>query len=147
MSFNFWYRWIITASFLIFVLGLGIIVTNYTSLFDNLFTTQVNQIFWNTQTVPAETKAFEQFAYGLMGAMMIGWGIMMTYVASHPFRKQEQWAWHCFTWSVVFWFITDVTVSLYHQVHINAIIDVILVLLFIIPLFFSKKYFFHWSRI
>lgn len=147
MGFNFWYRWIITASFFIFLCGLFIVITNYTSLFDNAFNSQVNQIFWNVPSVPPETKAFQQFVYGLLGAAMIGWGIMMTYVASHPFRKQEQWAWHCFTWSVIFWFITDVTISIYHQVYINAYLDIFFLLLFAIPLIFSKKYFFHWSRI
>lgn len=147
MSFNFWYRWIITVSFVVFVCGLITIISNYTSAFETTVTPQLNLIFFNTPIVSPEITDFQRFALDLVGAWMVGWGVMMVYVASTGFRRQEQWAWYSFTWSIVLWFLCGTAVSLYHKVYGNAYANVVLLLLFMIPLIFSKKYFFHWSRI
>lgn len=141
MSFSFWQKWILTLSFLTIVFGLMLILFNQTPLFDYLLNRQVNVVFWGNTPINHATLLFQQWAYATLGAVLVGWGIFMTFISAHPFRNKEKWSWNCLTLGMTLWFIADTSVSLYFDVCVNVILNVVFFIAFILPLIFTKKYF------
>lgn len=140
-KFNFWQKWLLTVSFLIIIFGLSLILFNQTDLFKLLFNSHVNEVFWGKIPVPDETIAFQKWIYGTLGAVIVGWGVFMTFLSTHTFRHKERWAWNCFAYGLVSWFIADTAVSLYFHVTINIITNLVLFVLLGLPLIFTKHYF------
>lgn len=140
-GFNFWNRWILTVSFLIIVFGLVLILFNQTSIFNYLFNNQVNSVFWGNVPITAPTIIFQQWIYSTLGAVLVGWGIFLTFIVTHAFRNKERWAWHCIVLGITLWFIADTSVSLFYHVYINVYVNVVLFIVLGLPLCFTKKYF------
>jgi hypothetical protein len=67
---------------------------NGTALF-NQFNRQIDPVFWSTQNITEEANNFQRWAYGVWGATIAGWGVMLAYIANFPFRKRETWSWKC----------------------------------------------------
>ncbi len=143
--FLFWQRWLLTV--IGFIIAGGILMPLLTSAglltaFDNL----VNPIFWASSEVSAAAVAFQQWIYGLVGAVMAGWGISMAFLAYYPFRQKEKWAWTGLVLSLLIWYVADTAVSLLFGVNFNAVLNTIILALFLLPLFFTRTYFFQAVR-
>lgn len=141
MTFNFWFKWMITVSFLTILFGFILILFNHTNFFNAIFNIPINETFWHVSSVDTPTQIFQQWVYGTMGAILVGWGTTLTFISAHPFRSKESWAWNCLMMSVLLWFITDTTISLYFKVYVNVITNSLLFVAFLIPLIFTKKFF------
>lgn len=74
---------------------------------------------------------------------MIGWGICHIFLARNLFAAGETWAWNCIAIAMTSWFVVDTSLSLYYGATFNAGFNVIFYLLFVAPLFFTRKQFFH----
>lgn len=138
--FLFWQRWLMTA--IAFIIVGGILMPLLTSarlftLFDNL----VNPIFWPSGDVSASAVSFQQWIYGLLGAVMAGWGISMAFLAYYPFRRKEKWAWSALASSLLIWYVGDTAVSLLFGVNFNAVVNTVILALFLLPLFFTRANF------
>lgn len=140
-GFNFWYKWILSASFLMIIFGLVLILFNQTSFFNYLFNNQVNAVFWGDIPLPSATMMFQQWVYSVLGAIIAGWGVFMTFISTHAFRNKERWSWNCFVFGLAVWFVSDSSVSYFFHVNINVVINILLLILFGLPLLFTKKYF------
>lgn len=141
LSFNFWNKWLLTLSFLMIIFGLALIIFNQTSSFAYLFNNQVNTVFWGHVYISNETALFQQWIYSVLGAVIAGWGIFMTFICTHSFRNKERWSWNCFVFGILLWFVTDAGMSWLFHVTINVVIDFVLLIAFSLPLIFTKKYF------
>lgn len=60
------------------------------TMFFDLFNHQIDPAFWDTRAVDHATRQFQQWIYGVWGATIAGWGIMLTYLAHHPFNRKER---------------------------------------------------------
>lgn len=141
MSFNIGFKWVIAVSFMTIIFGFILILLNQSSLFFSLFNSSINLTFWNIPIIENYTQLFQQWAYGTMGAILVGWGTSLTYISAYPFRNKEPWAWNCLMTSLLLWFITDSAVSLFFKVYINVALNSFLFLAYMIPLLFTRKYF------
>ncbi len=63
--------------------------------------------------------------------------------ASLVFKLHEKWAWNGVAVAVIFWFVVDTTCSLYYDVAINTVFNLFTFLLFAVPLFITRKYFYR----
>jgi uncharacterized membrane protein len=81
--------------------------------------------------------------YGVLGSVTIGWGILLLLTIHYPFREGEGWAWTSIVISLTIWYFADTGVSLYHGVFLNAVSNTFFLMLFGIPLIFTRKYFQH----
>ena len=107
----------------------------------NLFDRLINPVFWEKGVMPENVNAFKTFIYGVLGAAMVGWGILFAFIAYNPFRKKEKWAWNCLMIGFVVWFIFGEYVSIRAGVYANVVGDIVFFGLVMVPLFFTKKYF------
>lgn len=137
--FIFWQKWLVVASDLVVLFGLFMIFFHRTVLFAP-FHDLVNPVFWQT-AVPAPAVAFQGWAYGLMGSVMVGWGTVLFALAQWPFKQRQKWAWNSLLAGLLSWYVLDTAVSLQYGVVFNAILNTVFLGLFLVPLLFTRKEF------
>lgn len=59
---------------------------------------------------PARTYVL--LIYGVLGAVLVGWMLLMLAVVRGPLRRRERWAWNAVSLSMTVWFLADTTFSL-----------------------------------
>lgn len=138
-AFSFWNWWLLAVSSLLTLFGLALAFFNQAPIFDSLFNNQINAVFWPPTEVTPEIATFQQWAYGVLGATVAGWGIVVAFVARYPFLKRERWAWNALAMGTTLWFITDTSISLYFRVGFNAAINTLVFILVWVPLLFTRK--------
>jgi hypothetical protein len=140
-NFNFWQKWLLVVSILIIAFGLGLAVLNRTPIFFTLFDRPINPIFWNSGGLPSGVNEFQGWVYGVLGSTMAGWGIFFAYITHIPFKRRERWTWNCLLIGMLVWYIADTAISLRYNVIFNALFNTVILLLVILPLIFTYKYF------
>ena len=65
---------------------------------------------------------------------MLGWAILLTWVATVPFGRREPWAWRCIAVSVPAWAAGDSIVSFRAGVRLEVLFNAIVVALVALPL-------------
>jgi len=68
-------------------------------MFGQLYTTDV--------VLTGEGAQFVQFIFGVLGAVMFGWMVLLGAVVLGPFRRGERWSWIAVSVSIVAWFAID----------------------------------------
>ena len=76
-----------------------------------------------------------------MGAVIMGWMIVIFYQLRGNFQRGEKEAWNTITLSLVVWYVFDSAFSWYMGFTENVILNTVFFALFIIPLMASRKYF------
>ena len=118
-----------------------------------LFNVMLNQplaaIFWPNQGIPETVLVYQAWMYGLLGAMVASWALLIAFLAHFPFKAREPSSWTCLAIAIALWFTVDTSLSLIHGVTLNAISNCVWLVLLALPLLFTKSYFFnrhHHSR-
>ena len=140
-SSSFWQRWLFVFSVIIIIFGLFMAFFNHTVLF-LIFTNQINPSFWGLNPPPTRIVPFQGWIYGILGATMAGWGVILAFVIHHPFRKKERWAWNALMLAFSLWYLTDTAISLSFGVIFNAIFNTLIFIAAVLPLFLTRKEFF-----
>ena len=138
--FLFWQRWLFGFSLIVIVFGLGMALLNRTSLFA-IFDSQVNPAFLGNDPLPTGMNEFQGWAYGVLGATMAGWGVILAFIAERPFRNRERWAWNTLLLGLSLWYLTDTSISLYFGVVFNAVFNTVIFILAVLPLIFTRREF------
>jgi hypothetical protein len=139
-NFRFWQRWLSLISWIVLIFGVGMALLNRTPLFA-LFDSQVNPAFWDYNPLPVGVDDFQGWIYGIFGATMAGWGVFLVYMARYPFQMRERWAWNCILQGLLLWYLLDTGISVYFGVVFNAILNTIILILLLLPLFITRKEF------
>jgi hypothetical protein len=90
--------------------------------------------------VATEPDRHFRFAMGLMGCISMGWGLTMLScfkAAAMLEGGQAKSIWRGFTFAALFWFVTDSTASIYTGFPLNAVSNVVLISLYLIPVWKS----------
>jgi hypothetical protein len=138
--FSLWQRWLFVVGLIMSAFGVLLALFNATPLFA-LFDRQINPVFWGTVDIPGEARDFQKWVYGVLGATLAGWGVFLAFIAHHPFKQKEKWAWNCILAGLLVWFIIDTTISLNFKVYFNAAFNTALFAAVALPLWFSRKHF------
>ncbi len=135
--FVFWQRWLFGVGLYLAFFGVVLALFPHSSLIDWAFNDHINPLFGLTQ----EGLRFQAWAYGVLGATMGGWGVMIAFMAHIPFKKKEPWAQRALLISLTFWFILDQLISGYHGVIFNVAFNTLLYGVLILPLVMTRKSF------
>ncbi len=73
-------------------------------------------------------------AHGVLGAVMVGWGAVLLIVLIGPFRRGTREGWLIVAVSVAAWFVPDTALSLATGFWQNAVLNVVVAVLFAVPL-------------
>lgn len=137
---QFWYRWLVVVT-----VGLALFSLSFIMLPD------VIQAFFNwlvasTLDVPRSADAnglhHLRFVYGVMGAVMLGWSILLLSTLVTGFRAGVKSAWWGLTLSIVAWFVLDTGFSLSMGFPQNALFNVLFFILYAVPLIATYPKFF-----
>ncbi|NOY99791.1 MAG: hypothetical protein GXP40_11430 [Chloroflexi bacterium] len=140
-KFSFWQKWLFFVGAYISVFGLFMAFFYESSLFDLLLNHPTNSVFWAAAEVPESAQLFQKFVYGVMGSMMVGWGLVVALVAKYPFREKEPWAWRGLVAMLLSWFLLDTSISIAYHVYSNAMLNSVFFVLIALPLFFTRHAF------
>lgn len=139
-EFSFWQRWLFAVGALLTVFGIVMAFFSGTAVFE-LFNSQVDPVFWRTEDIADNARRFQQWIYGVLGATVAGWGVFVTFVAHYPFRKKEKWSWDCLVVGLLLWYLTHTAISLNFKVYFNAVFNTVLLVLVMLPVIFTRRYF------
>jgi hypothetical protein len=137
-NFSFWQKWLFIVALAVTLFGIVMVFISGTSLFD-LFNHQINPAFWGTNVVDVQAKQFQNWVYGLWGATIAGWGIVLAFLVYYPFNRKEKWAWNCLVIGLSVWFVLDTGLSAIYRVYFNVIFNTVLIVLAMLPIVFSRK--------
>jgi hypothetical protein len=138
--FGFWQKWLLTVCFIVIAFGLVIALLSWTPLFD-VFDSLVNSVFWPGSAPDAATGQFRLWVYGMLGATMAGWGIVLAYIVKNPFARREKWSWNAIAIALAVWFVVDTFMSAYVGAYFNVGVNVLLIVLAGVPLVMTLKRF------
>lgn len=96
----------------------------------------IDPVFWSPGPDAADA-AFRSWVFGTWGATLAGWGLLVAFVASGPFRRGEAWSWWAIAAGTTLWFVLDTGTSLVHGVVANVAVNVALAALVAVPLAMS----------
>jgi len=133
--FNFWQKWILVSGILIILMGFTFPI----NLFLNIEFEYINKAFWENGKIPQDSIAFWNWIFGTYCALSIVFGIFIIFISANPFRRKEKWAWFCLLVCYSTWFLIDTIYSIGYKVFANASNNLILFLILIIPLIFTRK--------
>ncbi len=140
-SFNFWQKWLFCFGFYLIAFGVILSFFSHSALINYVFNHQIDPVFWGLAELPESAKRFQAWIYGVLGAVISGWGIFIAFIAHYPFKAKERWAWHCIAAVFVVWFVIDTVVSVYYRVGFNVFINITFLLFVLLPLIFTRKHF------
>ena len=136
-NFLFWQRWLLILAIAFVVLGAMMTLPFGANLFDGL----INPVFWKNGAMPDNVNTFKTFIYGVLGAAMVGWGMLFAFIVHYPFRQKEKWAWNCLLTGFTVWLPFGLYVSIRGSVYANVVGDIVFFVLVLVPLFFTRKEF------
>jgi hypothetical protein len=89
---------------------------------------------------PPAMDAYLRFGVALLGAVSIGWGVVMLGVMQVAFRMGAEAApiWRAITTGVVIWYVVDSALSVTTGFALNAASNTALLVGYIIPIFASQ---------
>lgn len=133
---EFWRRWLMVASVISGLAGLGFAALAVVGATDIL-----NAIF-DLVFLPAEldTPASEAawFAMGITGAVLMGWAVTMLVLLSSPSVSALAQTWRALTAGLVVWFVVDGIVSITAGAFGNLLLNLGFVVLFAPPLIATR---------
>jgi len=141
IRFELWILWLKCACVVFAAFGVFIAVFNQTPVFDVLFGNNINPAFFGDAALTPEMVRFQQWVYGLLGATCVFVGILLFFIVSNAYSKKERWALNGIMFGVVAWFVIDEAVSIYFAVEFNAVFNLVLLAILLIPLIFTMRYF------
>ncbi len=140
-SFSFWQKWLFGFGLYLIVFGLVLSFFSHTTLMDYVFNNQIDPVFWGLAELPENAEKFQAWIYGVLGAVISGWGVVISFIAYYPFKAKERWAWNCIGSGFIFWFVIDTVISIYYHAGFNVFINITFLLFVLLPLFFTRKHF------
>ena len=108
---------------------------------DIIFNDNIDSYFWVEHQLPENAMKFQGWVYGVLGAVIAGWGTMIAFWAYYPFKTRERWAWNGMALATAIWYVADTAISAIYGVLFNIVFNTMMLILLITPLVFTKKYF------
>ncbi|MBN2350875.1 MAG: hypothetical protein JXJ22_18705 [Bacteroidales bacterium] len=139
-NYMFWFRWLQISAVFITLFGLLMTTFNHTSAF-SLMNRNINSVFFNSDTVGINIQQFQGWVYGVTGAVMAGWGIMLFCLITNAFRDLSLWSWYCILVSLLVWYVADTLTSALYKVTFNVVLNTVLLIIIFLPLVLTRKYF------
>jgi hypothetical protein len=140
-NFNFWKKYLYFISFLLIAMGIFVAFFKDTNIY-KLFSQYIDPVFWPDNVIPKNTMHFKSFIYSFSGTYVLLWGINLLFISRFAFKPDNKWAWYSIFITSLVWICIMFPFSLYYGVMVNVYGDIIFFIMIILPLIFTRKYFF-----
>ncbi len=140
-SFDFWQKWLFGFGLYLVVFGLVLAIFGHSALMDRVLNAHIDPVFWGAEPLPESAERFQAWVYGVLGSVVAGWGMFVSFIAHYPFKARERWAWNCIAAVFATWFVVDTTISIYWSVDVNVLINLVFLAFVSLPLGFTRRHF------
>ncbi len=131
-QFHFWWRWLVAVTLGVQLFGISLIVApEFARRFFGLLLYSSPE---RLATFGAPAVAYVTLVHGVLGAVMVGWGVALLFVLLGPFRQRSKQGWLALVVSLAAWFVPDTAISLWSDFWQNAALNLVFAVLFAIPL-------------
>jgi len=127
-----WWRWLVVAAWVVILFGLAMVLAPGFTL--RLFGLLLYSSSGHMESFGAEAVTYLSLTHGVLGAVMVGWGITLLFAALGPFRRGSREGWRIIAVSLAVWFVLDTAFSLWSGFWQNAVLNLGLAILFAVPL-------------
>lgn len=133
---NTWRTWLIAWCWVTLAIGamFAIIVVPPLSAPAQLF---LDVVFWPIDGQPAATARETVFAVAVIGAVMIGWGVLMLGLVHDSALSREPRVWGLMTTALLVWFVVDSLVSWLAGATLNVLGNIAFVASWLLPIMAS----------
>ena len=133
---TFWLRWLVVAAAVVIGFGASMVLAPGPTrqLFGLLLFASAEGV--NDLAGPA--IAYVSLVHAILGATMVGWGVLLLLVVLGPFRRGSAEAWRMLAASLAAWFLPDTAFSLASGFWPNAVLNASFALLFAAPLLATR---------
>ncbi|MFC1834739.1 hypothetical protein ACFL2Q_08390 [Thermodesulfobacteriota bacterium] len=140
VAFDFWRKWLMVVSVALVAFGVVLALFPRSPLLDYALNSRIDPVFWPDGNMPESAAQFRAWLYGVLGATISGWGIVMAFIVHYPFRAQQWWAWNAMAAGITTWFLIDTALSAAHHVMFNVLFNTVVFLLIAVPLIATRRH-------
>ncbi len=87
-----------------------------------------------------EQVRYVSLAHAVIGGVMVGWGVALLLITCELLAKGSRLGWKLIAISLGSWFIPDTTYSLLSGYWQNAVLNIVLLALFAVPLWATRHH-------
>jgi hypothetical protein len=135
----FWWRWLLVVALTTGFFGLSMVLLPETVQL--LFNLLIFGTTWQPPEFGAQAGGYIGFVYGVLGAVLAGWALMIVLALLGPFRRGEKEGWVMIALPLALWFAVDTTWSLATGYWQNAALNAVFGLAYAVPLAATWKRF------
>jgi hypothetical protein len=140
-KFHFWQKWLSYANVLTILVGVLVAFAG-NSIFFEMHNDYTNDVFFNSTELEPEVIKLKKWLFGIIGATIIGFHILMVMISENSFKKKEPWAYKAMWFGLLSWFIIDSGISFYYgAIHNIVLINLVALILIGLPLIMTRKVF------
>ncbi len=140
----FWWRWMVAVTILLLLFSLSFVLLP--QVIHNLFEAVFIATGSLAQPVNADALGYIHFVYGVLGAVMVGWMVLLLFTVFGPLRRGERAGWLASASTVLIWFVVDSGWSVVSGFAANALLNSGFLILFLIPLAATYRDFYPSQR-
>ena len=134
---SFWVSWLLVVSAGVALFGLALVVAP--SAARQAFSLLVYSESQRISAFDTEAVRYISLLHAVLGAVMFGWGTALFVTVRKLFAHGSRTAWRIVTFSLVAWFVPDTAYCLWSGFWQNAVFNVVIALLFLVPLVASYR--------
>ncbi len=123
MDRGIWRIWLIVAAAGVAVFGLAMVLAP--AVPERLFTWMLFGDGFPAAFGGVEVD-YVRFVTGVLGAVMVGWAVLILVVAAGPLRHGEPWAWSALVGSLAVWYVLDSGLSVAAGYGENAVLNTLI---------------------
>jgi len=131
---TFWRRWMMVVTLSMVMMGLVMVFVP--TVFQPLQASYYNNYFdYNAySTISDEDYRFQIFLYGVSGAVLASWALVMFFLVRFPLSQGHKWAWFAIALSLIVWFIGDGYASIATGFVVHVALNLSMLIMIGIPL-------------
>ena len=133
---NLWIRWLVVAS--VGVILFGLLLVTLPAIARQGFSILIYSSSSRLNTFGAEQIRYVSLTHAVIGGIMVGWGVALLVITRDLLAKGSRLGWNLLAISLGSWFIPDTTYSLLSGYWQNAVLNIVFVTLFVIPLWATR---------
>jgi len=135
----FWWRWLVAVTVGVMLFGISMVLMP--GLIRQVFSLLLYSSSQRISTFAEPAVAYITLMHGVLGAVMFGWSVALLLVLFGSFRRGKREGWRILAISLTAWFVPDTVFSTWSGFWQNAVLNLILAVLFAIPLAATYKAF------
>ena len=128
----FWQNWLRVVSLILVAYGVMMALVVLPPMQD-LLRWMIDLVLEPSAAADAALSERTIFLTGIAGAMLMGWGLLTYFVATHGLNSGADWAGRAIVTSLTVWFVVDNIVSFEVGAYVNIASNTLFALLFALP--------------